>query len=170
MAHYETLRDLLVENLQEIFDAETRLNEAMPRLALAARSEELRTAFQEHHEQTAEHLARLREIFGILNIKSERKNCRVMEGLIAEANEISRATGDVHVIDAALIAVAQRIEHNEMAAYGCVKAFSDREGHDEITKMLTDSLNEEGAADKRLSKIAEGGFWSKSVNKAAAQA
>ena len=169
MPHFETLYDLLVEQLQDIYDAEHQLIEAMPRLVVAAKSPELRKVLEDHHKETLAHVSHLTEVFFNLNIKSVRKPCCAMNGLIREANEILNATGNPDVIDAALIAAVQRIEHYEIAAYGCVKAFASEEGFQEVAKILEVTAKEEGASDKLLSKIAEGGMLRKSINKEAAK-
>lgn len=170
MKHFETLSVLLVEQLQDIFDAENQLLEVLPRMAVAARSSELRAAFADHCNETTEHLARLRDVFGKLDVKAERKTCAAMTALIAEANTVIKATGDPNVIDAALIATAQRFEHYKMAGYGCTKAFAKCEDRDDITDILNESIVEAGNADKLLTKIAVGGIFRKSINQEAAKA
>jgi len=167
--HFESLHDLLVEQLQDIFDAENQLIVALPRLAAAATHPELRKAFSDHQRETEEHIARLRQVFNKLNIPVERKTCKAMQGLIEEANEIFKATGDRNTIDAALIAAAQRIEHYEIAAYGCVRAFARLEDQVEVEDLLNQTIKEEGGADKLLTKIAQGTLFRESINEAAAQ-
>lgn len=170
MTNFETLHDLLVAQLQDLNDAEHQLIEAMPHMIAAASSTELRKALQEHHTQTREQVARLREAMLKLGITTERKVCKAMSGLIKESEEMIKATGDTHVRDAGLICAAQRIKHYEIAAYGCTKAIAAQEGHGGVANIIEESLKEEIAADRNLSRIAEGGFFRKSVNKEAANA
>lgn len=170
MRNFETLKALLVELLQEAFDAESQLAEALPLMSAAARTEELRTALDDHNKETSSQLVRLREVFGMLDIKSERKTCRVMTALIREAAEIGEATGDPRVIDAALIAAAQRMKHYMVASYGSAKAFAICEDEDTIAGLLDDSADEAREANKLLTKIAVGSIFRKSVNKEAAKA
>lgn len=170
MATLNTLQDLLIEQLQDIYDAENQLIDALPSMANAATDPELRKAFDGHLEETREQAGRLREMFSLLGLPAERKRCKAMAGLIREAEEVLEATGDPVVIDAALIAAAQRVEHYEIAAYGCVRAFAKRLGHSSVAHLIDKSINEEGNADKKLTKLAEGGIFAHSINKEAAHA
>ena len=122
---HESLKDLYVDELKDLFSAETQLTKALPKLAKAATSEELRTAFEEHLEQTKGHVERLEEIFESLEEKPTGKKCVGMEGLIKEGAEVMQEDFEEEVMDAALIGAAQRVEHYEIAAYGTVRTFAD---------------------------------------------
>lgn len=161
----ETLKDLLIHQMKDLYDAEHRLTESLPRMAKKARSRELQAAFETHQTQTDEHIARLVRVFQILGEDPERETCDAMKGLISESDGIIDSQGDYDVIDAALIAAAQRIEHYEIASYGTARAFARQLELEGIPEILTQSLNEEGETDKILTAIAEG-----SVNPASALA
>jgi ferritin-like metal-binding protein YciE len=152
---FNSLSDLLIEQLQDLYDAENRLTEALPKMRDAASSSELKNAFDMHLEETRGHVRRLENVFAQMGIAAERQTCPAMKGLIKEGQEMIDAEGDPMVRDAALIAAAQRVEHYEMAGYGSVRAFARRLGLPEIADVLTMTLNEEGAADKKLTEIAE---------------
>ncbi len=162
MAKLNNLQDLLVEQLQDLYDAEQQLTKALPKMAQAATSSQLQTAFNDHLAQTEGHVRRLEQAFEQLGEKAERKTCKAMQGLIAEGDEVIKEKGDPQVKDAALIAAAQRVEHYEMAGYGSVRTFAQTLGLFEVASLLQQTLDEEGAADKKLTKIAES-----SVNKQA---
>ena len=161
----ETLKDLLVHQVKDLYDAEHRLTESLPKMAKKARSRKLQAAFETHLTQTHEHIARLVRVFQILDDDPERETCDAIKGLISESDEIIDTQGDYDVIDAALIANAQRIEHYEIASYGTARAFANQLGLEGIPEILTQTLDEEGATDKILTSIAEG-----SVNPASARA
>jgi ferritin-like metal-binding protein YciE len=150
-----TMDDLLVHELRDLLSAEKQLMKALPKLAKAASHEELATAFEDHLAETEEQVARLEQCFEILEVSSRGKKCAGMEGLIEEANELVEECEDPDVCDAAIIGAAQRVEHYEMAGYGTARAFAEQLGHDEIVELLTQSLEEEAAADERLSGIAQ---------------
>lgn len=151
----ETLRDLFIHELEDLYDAETRLTEALPKMAEAASSPTLKAAFKSHLKETRGHVTRLERIFADLGEDLERKACKAMKGLVAEGDEVIGAEGDPVVKDAALIAAAQRVEHYEIAGYGTARAFARRLGLKGIPEILTQTLNEEGKADKHLTAIAE---------------
>jgi ferritin-like metal-binding protein YciE len=152
---FNSLNDLFVEQLQDLYDAENRLTEALPKMRDAATSSELKNAFDMHLEETLGHVRRLEQVFNQLGIAAERQTCPAMKGLIKEGQEMIDAEGDPNVKDAALIAAAQRVEHYEMAGYGSVRSFAQRLGLGSIADTLQMTLNEEGAADKKLTQIAE---------------
>src|SRR3989442_1103595 len=162
-----TLNDLFQEQLQDLYSAETQLVEALPKLASASSNEELRDAFEHHLAETRQHVDRLLTIFGKLGATPGGERCKGMEGLIKEGEEILSLQGDPSVIDAALIAAAQRVEHYEIAAYGTVKTLADQLDLDEAKDLLDSTLDEEGKADKLLTKIATGGLFRSGVNEAA---
>lgn len=160
----ETLRDLYVEQLQDLYSAETQLVEAMPSMAQTASTPELKAAFEEHLRQTKGQVQRLETVFKQLGVKPGGTTCKGMKGLIAEGNEMIKTKGEPAVIDAGLIAAAQRIEHYEIAGYGCVTTYAKQLGENDGLKLLQESLVEEGTTDKKLTQIAE-----KVVNPDAAQ-
>jgi len=147
--------DLFVEQLQDLYDAEQRLTKALPKMAEAAHSPALKTTFQEHLRQTQNHLTRLEQVFQQIGKSAASKTCEAMKGLIEEGDETISASGDPDVKDAALIAAAQRVEHYEIAGYGTVRTFAQRLGHQGAARLLQETLNEEGATDKKLTTLAE---------------
>lgn len=151
----ETLEDLLVSELRDLYSAENQLIKALPKMAKAATSEDLKSAFEEHLEQTREQAARLEKIAKQLDITLRGKKCTAMEGLIEEGKEQMSEDAEPDVMDAALIAAAQKVEHYEMAAYGCARTWARQLGHDQAADLLQTSLDEEGDTDKRLTELAE---------------
>lgn len=152
-----TLQDLLVEELKDLYSAENQLVKALPRMAKAANSPELKEAFENHLLETETQVARLEQIFERLGIKPGRKKCKAMEGLVAEGKETISEDAEPMVHDAALIGAAQRVEHYEIAAYGTARTFATLVGDDETAELLQLSLDEEGQADKKLTEIAMSG-------------
>ena len=150
-----SMNDLLVEQLEDLFDAEQRLVKALPKMAEASNSSQLRQAFEQHLTETEGHVSRLERIFGQLGIEPKRETCQAMKGLIAEGEEMIGAKGSPDVKDAALIAAAQRVEHYEMSGYGSARTFAQRLGHTDIANTLQQTLREEAAADEKLTQIAE---------------
>lgn len=153
-----TLQDLYVEELRDIYNAEQQLLKALPKMAKAASSEQLKSAFKEHLEETQTHVERLVTIFELLDQSPQGKKCKGMEGVIAEGTEMIEEDADPEVKDAGLISAAQRAEHYEMAAYGCVRTYATLLGDDAAAKLLQTTLDEEGDADKKLTEL------SKSIN------
>ncbi len=153
----ESLHDVFVDELKDLYNAETQLTKALPKMAKAASSEELRAAFEHHLEETENHVQRLEKIFQKMNLPSKGKRCKAMAGLIAEGSEIIEKEGGDHgaVKDAALIAAAQKVEHYEIAGYGSVRTHAQQLGLDEAANLLQETLDEEGAADKKLTEIAQ---------------
>ncbi len=152
---FNTLNDLFVEQLQDLYDAENRLTEALPKMRDAASSASLKDAFESHLAETEQHVRRLEQVFKQIGLEPERETCPAMKGLIKEGQEMIDAEGDPIVKDSALIAAAQRVEHYEMAGYGSVRSFAQRLGLGEVANTLQMTLDEEGAADKKLTMIAE---------------
>jgi ferritin-like metal-binding protein YciE len=150
----ETMQDLMLDQLKDIYSAEMQLTKALPKVITKASTEELVEAFRNHLAETEGQVRRLDRIFQQLDESPGNKKCKGMAGLIEEAEEILEEDGDPAVIDAALIAAAQRVEHYEISAYGSVKALAALLGHSEIVKLLDESQDEETAADKKLSLIA----------------
>ena len=161
------LKDLYVDQLKDIYSAEKQLIQALPKMAKAATSEELRMGFEEHLEQTKTHLSRLEQVFEALGSSAGRKKCAAMEGLVEEGQEAIELEGNPVVRDAALIAAAQRVEHYEIAAYGSVRTFADHLGFGDQSKLLQMTLDEEGATDKKLTAMAEGSMFSDGINEKA---
>jgi ferritin-like metal-binding protein YciE len=158
----KSLDDVLEEELKDLYSAEKQLVEALPDIVEAASSKELQDAISEHLEETRGHVKRLEEVFQAIGMEPESQHCDGMEGLISEGSEVAEADGDGDARDAALIGAAQRVEHYEIAAYGTARTLARQLGHTDAAKLLDETLDEESAADEKLTKIAE-----KSVNKAA---
>jgi len=150
----KSLRDLFVEELKDLYSAENQLIKALPKMAKGANTPELQEAFQEHLEQTREHAARLEKIFEQLEAKSRGKKCKAMEGLIEEGKEILQEDGEPEVRDAAIIAAAQRVEHYEIAGYGCARTFATILGENEAAELLGQTLDEEKETDAKLTELA----------------
>ncbi len=150
-----SLEELLVDELKDLYSAETQLIRALPKLAKAAGSEELRAAFETHLEQTRQHASRLEQISGELDIKPKGKKCVGMEGLIEESKELTGTDSDGSVLDAALIGAAQRVEHYEIAAYGTARAHAEQLGYTRVAEVLQQTLAEEKDTDARLTMLAE---------------
>ena len=151
----DTMQDLLIAQLKDIYSAESQIIKALPKLAKHASNEALADAFRTHLKETEGQIARLDKIFESLGVSPRGKKCKGMEGLLAEGAETMEEKGDDAVLDAALIADAQRVEHYEIAAYGSAKALADILGHDEIVILLTQNEHEEIGADRKLGRIAE---------------
>lgn len=151
----DTLKKLYVEELRDLYNAENQLVKALPKMAKGASSAELKQAFEDHLEQTKEHVERLDEIFGRLGEKPTGKTCKAMKGLVEEGAEMLEEDGEDSVIDAGLIGAAQRVEHYEIAAYGTVRTFANLLGEEEAADLLQQTLDEEGETDKQLSELAE---------------
>jgi len=159
-----SLHDLFVDQLRDLYNAEDQITQALPKMAQSASSNELKQAFQQHLEQTRAHKQRLERIFSDLGMSASGQHCEGMEGLIKEGQEALQLQGDPMVKDAALIAAGQRVEHYEMAGYGTVRTFADHLGYNEAEDLLQKTLNEEGEADKLLTSIAEGGLFKSGIN------
>jgi ferritin-like metal-binding protein YciE len=147
--------DLLLTELEDLYDAETRLTKALPKMAEAAANGQLKNAFNNHLGQTEQHLQRLEQAFDFLGCSPTRETCEAMKGLIAEGDEIISADGDPMVKDSALLAAAQRVEHYEISAYGSARTFAEHLGHNRIANLLQQTLDEEKETDQKLTKIAE---------------
>ncbi len=150
----KTLDDLFLHELRDLYSAEKQLLKALPKMAKAASSSRLQQAFQAHLQQTEGHAERLEQIFEQLEASSRGKKCAAMEGLIEEGSELLEEEIEADVLDAALIGAAQRVEHYEIAGYGTAAAFAQLLGHGKIQKLLEQTLEEEKAADVKLTKLA----------------
>ena len=158
-----TLNDVFVDQIEDLYSAETQLVSALPKMASAASDEKLQKAIETHLEQTRGHVERLQQIKQELGISGSQK-CKGMEGLIAEGEEVLGESGSGPSKDAAIIAAAQRVEHYEIAAYGTAKTLADELGYDGAQKLLSETLGEESQADELLTKIATGGLLRSGVN------
>ena len=154
----DNLQDLFIDELKDIYNAEKQLTKALPRMAKAASSTQLQRAFEKHLGQTEKHVERLERIFERLEASPRGKKCKGMEGLVEEGKEMMQEEGDGAVIDAALISAAQRVEHYEIAAYGCVRNYANLLGLDWASRLLQQTLDEEEATDELLTQLAEGGI------------
>ena len=150
-----SLRQLYVDELKDLYSAETQMVRALPKLAKASSSAELRQAFEEHLRQTSEHVSRLEQIFELLDEKPGGKKCLGMEGLVKEGGETMKEEYDGSLMDAALIGAAQRVEHYEIAGYGTVRAFAELLGENDHLAMIEQTLQEEKQADDKLTQLAE---------------
>jgi ferritin-like metal-binding protein YciE len=151
----ESLKKLYVDELKDLYSAETQMVKALPKLAKASSSAELRQGFEEHLRQTSEHVSRLEQIFEMLEEKPTGKKCLGMEGLIKEGAETMQEDYDGAVMDAALIGAAQRVEHYEIAGYGTVRAFAELLGETEHVSLLEETLQEEKQTDDKLTQLAD---------------
>ncbi len=150
-----SLEDLYVHELKDLYSAETQLVKALPKLAKSAASPDLKGAFEEHLEQTQQHVQRLEEIFDGLKAKPRGQKCKGMEGLIVEGQELLEEEGAAAALDAGLIGAAQRVEHYEIAGYGTARAHARQLGYSHDAELLQATLNEEVAANDKLTRIAE---------------
>ena len=150
-----TLKQLYIEELRDLHSAENQLLKALPKMAKGASSEELKLAFENHLDQTKVHVERLEEIFERLDETPKGKTCQAMKGLVEEGSEILGEDGEETVLDAGIIAAAQKVEHYEIASYGTVRTFAQLLGEDEAAELLQETLDEEGEADKLLTQLAQ---------------
>jgi ferritin-like metal-binding protein YciE len=150
-----SLQDLYLSELKDLYDAEHRIVKALPKMAEAASSPDLRNAFNEHLGQTRNQVSRLEQIFQMLGEPAKAKKCKGMEGIIDEGEEMMDGNAPLAVRDAALIASAQRVEHYEIAAYGSCRTFAMRLGLPDQARLLQQTLDEEGATDRKLTGLAE---------------
>jgi ferritin-like metal-binding protein YciE len=155
MAKLATLEDLLIHELQDIYHAEGQILKALPRMIKAASHPELKSAFEEHRVQTEGQVVRLEQAFKLLGIPAKGKKCDGMAGLLEEGKKTMAEDAEPSVLDAALIAAAQKVEHYEIAAYGCVCTYAEMLGHDEVHELLGQTLDEEEETDQRLTALAE---------------
>ena len=165
MAETETLHDAFIDELRDTYDAEKQLTKALPKMARAATSDELKQALESHLEETREQITRLERVFESLDEKVRGKHCDGMAGIIAEGKSVLEEDLDETTMDACIIASGQRAEHYEMAAYGTLVAWAKAMGHEEAADLLQENLDEEKAADEALTALAEGG-----INREAADA
>jgi ferritin-like metal-binding protein YciE len=155
MMRKESLRQLYIDELKDLYSAETQMVKALPKMAKASSNAELRQGFEEHLRQTSEHVSRLEQIFEMLGEKPTGKKCLGMEGLIKEGSETMQESYADALMDAALIGAAQRVEHYEIAGYGTVRAFADLLGESEHVSLIEQTLQEEKQTDDKLTQLAE---------------
>jgi ferritin-like metal-binding protein YciE len=151
----DSLRQLYIDELKDLYNAETQLVKALPKMAKASSNAELRQAFEEHLRQTSEQVSRLEQIFELLEEKPTGRKCLGMEGLVKEGSETMREKYDDPVMDAAIIGAAQRVEHYEIAGYGTVRALAELLGENDHVALIAQTLEEEKQADEKLTQIAE---------------
>jgi ferritin-like metal-binding protein YciE len=149
------LKELYIDELKDIYNAENQLVKALPKMAKAASSDELRSGFEEHLEQTKGHVSRLEQIFESLSESPKGKKCKGMEGLVEEGSEMIDEEFEASIKDAGLIGAAQRVEHYEIAAYGTVRAFAETLGHEDHIELLEETLEEEKQTDDKLTELAK---------------
>jgi ferritin-like metal-binding protein YciE len=166
MAESGTLHDAFLDELRDSYDAEKQLTKALPKMAKAASTPALRAAFETHLKETEGHIERLEEVFATLDEKVKGKHCDGIAGIIEEGKSAMEEDFDETTMDACLIAAGQRAEHYEMAAYGTLVAWARAMGHTEAAGLLQQTLNEEKAADKKLSGLAEGGINQRAADEA----
>ncbi len=163
-----TLNDLLYAEINDLYDAERRIAEALPKMRDAATHPDLKKAFSDHLEETLEQRRRLDEVYAKLGTSYDGETCQATQGLVKEGEEIIEATGDPAVKDAALIGAAQRVEHYEIAGYGTARTLARQLNLDDIADLLQKTLDEEYKADGNLDKLAEGGLFTGGINAEAA--
>jgi ferritin-like metal-binding protein YciE len=151
----KTLKDLYIEELRDLYSAESQITRALPKMAKAATNPKLKAAFEHHLEQTKGQITRLETIFKTLGEKATGKTCKAMEGLVAEGEELIKEKPDPQVLDAGLISAAQRVEHYEIAGYGSVRTYAETLGETDAARLLQETLDEEGETDKKLTALAE---------------
>jgi ferritin-like metal-binding protein YciE len=150
----KNLQELLIEELTDIYDAEHQITEALPKMAKAATSAQLKKGFENHLKETENQIKQLNQVFELLDEKAKRKACPAMKGLLKEGQETMQEL-EGEVLDAALIVSAQKVEHYEMAAYGSVRTYARLMGHDEAADILQTILDQEGATDEKLTSLAQ---------------
>jgi ferritin-like metal-binding protein YciE len=155
MDRLNSLQDLFVHELKDLYSAEQQILQALPKMAKAAEHQELRRAFQEHEQMTRDQVRRLDMIADDLGVDLKGHKCKGIEGIIKEGEELISADVEADVLDAGLIGAAQRVEHYEIAGYGTARTFARRLGHGRVASLLQETLDEEGNTDQRLTSIAE---------------
>ncbi len=167
--HRDSLHKLFVDQLKDLYWAETASIQLWPRIASAATDSDLRDALDNHIGKTHRHIDRLKSVFQAIGEPAEAEVCQAMHGLMLEAEDAITSYDDPTVRDAAIITAVQRMEHYEMAGYGTVRTFAEVLGFDEVADVLQTTLDEEGETDHKLTDIAAGGFFSKGINQRAAE-
>jgi ferritin-like metal-binding protein YciE len=166
----QSLRELFVEELADMYSSEHQIIESLPKLIQLASFPDLKEALTKHLKETKDQVTRIEKIFSFIGLPPKEKTCEAMEGLLKEAEELVQDKTKCATLDAAIISAAQKVEHYEMASYGTLRSFAKYLNlESDVIDLLQESLDEEGAADKKLTKIAEGSFFSSGVNKEAAE-
>ncbi len=165
MAEIRNLRDMLIEELRDIYHAEKQITKALPKMLKAATSEQLKAGFEKHLEETHGQIERLEQCFELLDERVRGKTCEAMRGIIEEANDTMKEDMEPDVLDAALVASAQKVEHYEIASYGTVMTWAKHLGFDRVARLLSATLDEEKATDVKLTQLA-----TKDINARAAKA
>lgn len=160
----ESLQDLYVDHLKDIYSAENQIVKALPKMAKAANSPQLQRAYQDHLEQTKHQVDRLQTIFDELGVKPTGKKCVGMEGLLQEGDELIQEKADPEVLDAGLIAAAQKVEHYEISSYGTARTYAEKLGFSKAARILQQILDEEKQTDEKLTSLAESGINAKAKN------
>jgi ferritin-like metal-binding protein YciE len=155
MARLSSLDDLLVHELQDVYNAEAQILKALPKMTKAASNPDLKAAFEEHRVQTEGQVTRLEQVFELLGMSPKGRKCEGMAGLLEEGKKVMEQDADPSVKDAALIASAQKVEHYEIAAYGCLCTYAEMLGYDQVHELLGRNLDEEETTDQRLTALAE---------------
>ncbi len=155
MANLDSLQPLMIDELRDLLDAEKQITKALPKMAKAASSAELRAAFDEHLDQTAGQIERLNQVFAQIGERARGKTCEAMQSIIEEGQQMMKSAGPGATRDALLIAAAQKVEHYEIASYGTARTFADQLGHEKAAQLLGQTLEEEKATDAKLTGIAE---------------
>ena len=166
----QDLQHLFMEELEDMYSSEQQIIQSLPKLILLASLPELKEALTKHLAETEHQISRIEQIFSMLGMSPRENTCEAMEGLLKEAEELTENKTKSPTLDAAIISAAQKVEHYEIASYGTLRSFAKNLGLDsEISDLLQETLNEEGAADKKLTKIADGSIFASGVNKEAAE-
>jgi ferritin-like metal-binding protein YciE len=155
MAKLSSLDDLLVHELQDVYNAEAQILKALPKMTKVASSPDLKAAFEEHRVQTEGQVTRLEQVFELLGMSPKGRKCEGMAGLLEEGKSVMEQEAEPSVKDAALIASAQKVEHYEIAAYGCLCTYAEMLGYDQVHELLGRNLDEEETTDQRLTALAE---------------
>jgi ferritin-like metal-binding protein YciE len=162
-----SLHDVYVHELKDLYSAEKQITEALPKMVKAAGDQSLKDTFSHHLDQTETHLQRLQQILAEIDVNPGNVKCDGMEGLLKEGEHIIKTSGEKVAKDAALIAAAQRVEHYEIAAYGAARSHAEILGYGDAAKTLQQTLDEEGKTDKKLTQLAEGGLLREGINEGA---
>lgn len=150
----DSLQKLFVESLKDLYDAEHQITKALPKMAKAASNPDLKAGFEEHLEATNTHIQRLEQVFDLLDRTASRKTCKGMKGLIEEGDEIMKEDADADVLDAGLIAAAQKVEHYEISSYGTLRTYAELLDMEEAVELLQETLDEEADTDEKLTELA----------------
>lgn len=168
MKKFQGLQELFIDELEDMLSSENQIIESLPELVKLAELSDLKEALKHHLKETRNQVTRIKQIFSILGLTPKEKTCKAMQGLLKEAEELLSHKVRSAALDAAIIIAAQKVEHYEIASYGCLRSFAKQLGYDsKVSDLLQETLDEEGSADKTLTKIAEGTFFTSGVNKKA---